>query len=42
MSGSSYRAGMEKLFKGILKYRNTFRGSMVKQFEQVSPERKEV
>ena len=38
MAGSgpaSYRFGMEKLFRGIIKYNNTFKGQMVKQFEEV-------
>ncbi len=32
---TSYRLGMEKLLTGIVKYRNTFKGSMVKEFQKV-------
>jgi hypothetical protein len=35
---NSYRFGMEKLFKGIVKYNNTFKSQMVKQFKQVQSE----
>lgn len=31
-----YRTGMEKLFRGIMKYKNTFKGNMVKQFIKVN------
>eukprot|EP00095_Tigriopus_kingsejongensis_P002934 maker-scaffold517_size150149-snap-gene-0.15 protein:Tk02934 transcript:maker-scaffold517_size150149-snap-gene-0.15-mRNA-1 annotation:"beta-carbonic anhydrase" len=34
-TGAGYKVGIEKLFRGILKYRNTFKGNMVKQFKEV-------
>ncbi len=32
---SSYRLGMDRLLSGVVRYRNTFKGQMVKEFERV-------
>ena len=35
MAANSYRVGLEKIFKGIVRYNNNYKSGMVTQFKEV-------